>query len=169
MHWFDIGCTVAAILSTVWGFCRGLVRALCALVGLVLALVLASGAYPAVVPFLDPPIPAPWARQAVAFCLIFLAVMAVVLVCGRLLHLALRAAGLSLADRLLGGLFGLATVVLITSGLLLITSKVFPSARAHLEAESVLAPLLWQSAAYLEAFLTQHDDALQRLYQQLHR
>lgn len=169
MHWFDIGLTIAVILSTVWGFCRGLVRALFALVGLAVAAVLAIRGYASVAPLCAPLITAPWARQAVAFCLIFLAVMAVAVVSSRLLRLFVHAAGLSLADRLLGGLFGLTKVVLMTSVLLLITNKFFPSVRAQLAAESVLAPLLWRSAEYLEAFLEQHDDVVQRLYQQLHQ
>jgi uncharacterized membrane protein required for colicin V production len=93
--------------------------------------------------------------------------MAVAMVCSRLLSLFVRAAGLSLADRLLGGLFGLTKVVLMTAVLLLIANKFFPSVRAQLETESVLAPLLWRSAEYLEAFLQQHDDTVQRLYQHI--
>jgi uncharacterized membrane protein required for colicin V production len=62
-----------------------------------------------------------------------------------------------MVDRLLGGLFGLAKVVLITSVLLIIVNRSFPSARAQLEAESVLAPFLLRSAEYLEAVLEKYS------------
>ena len=168
MHWFDIGITVALILSGVWGCFRGLVRALLSLVGLAAASVLALRGYLDVAQRLEPLITTPWVRQAVGFSLIFLAVMAVVMVCSSLLRLILRAVGLSLLDRLLGGLFGLAKVVLVVSVLLMMANKFFPSVRVQLETESVLAPLLFRNAAFLEACLEQHDDVVQRLQKQLH-
>jgi membrane protein required for colicin V production len=156
MHWFDIGLTIALMLSVVWGCYRGLVRELFTLVGLAAATVLAIRAYPAAAHLLEPLITTPWVRQAAGFCLIFLAVMVVVMVCSTLLRLFLHAAGLSLVDRLLGGLFGLTRVVLVTTVLLMLANRFVPSARAQLEAESVLAPFMWRSAEYLEAFVAQH-------------
>lgn len=168
MHWFDIGLTVALILSGVWGCFRGLVRALLSLVGLAAASVLALRGYLDVAQRLEPFITTPWVRQAVGFSLIFLAVTAVVMVCSILLRLVLRAVGLSLVDRLLGGLFGLAKVVLVASVLLMMANKFFPSVRVQLEKESVLAPILFRNAELLEAFLEKHDDVVQRPQKQLH-
>ena len=167
MHWFDIGVTIALILSGVWGCFRGLVRALLSLVGLAAASVLALHGYLYVAQRLEPLITTPWVRQAVGFSLIFLAVTAVVMVCSTLLHLILRAVGLSLVNRLLGGLFGLAKVVLVVSVLLIMANKFFPSVRAQLETESVLAPLFFRNVEFLEAFLEKHDDVVQRLQQKL--
>ena len=167
MHWFDIGLTIALIISTVWGFFRGFVRGLFSLLGLAAAVLLAVRAYPYLAPVLESFIAVPWVRQTVGFSLIGVAVMAVVMLCSTLLRLFLRAAGLSLADRLLGGLFGLAKVVLITSVLFIMANKFFPAERTQFEAGSVLAPLLSRSAAWLEAFLARHDDVIQQLYRQL--
>jgi len=108
-----------------------------------------------------------WVRQAISFALIFLAVMAVTMVCSTLLRLILRAVGLSLLDRLLGGLFGVATVILVASVLLMMADQFFPTLRPQLEKDSVLAPLLLRNAEFLKAFLAQHDDAVQRLQQHL--
>src|SRR2546421_3796398 len=81
MPWFDIGMTIALILSGVWGCFRGLVRALLSLIGLAAASVLAVRGYPAVAQRLAPLITALWwVRQAIGFSLIFLAVMAVTIV-----------------------------------------------------------------------------------------
>jgi membrane protein required for colicin V production len=167
VHWFDIGLTIALILSGVWGCFRGLVRSMLSLIGLAAASVLAVCGYPDIAQRLAPLITTLWVRQSISFALIFLAVMAVAMVCGALLRFALRAAGLSLMDRLLGGLFGLAKVILVASVLLIMASRFFPSVRAQLEADSVLAPFLFRSAELLAAFLEKQDIAVQQLQRQI--
>ena len=156
MHWFDISVTIALILSAVWSFCRGLIRELLSLLGLVAAAVLSIRGFPYGAAVLAPFIAVEWVRQAVSFAVIFLAVMAITMLCSTLLRLVIRTVGLSLLDRLLGGLFGLAKVVLIVSVLLLMASKFFPPETARLATESVLAPLL-----------EQHTDDVQQLYKRL--
>jgi membrane protein required for colicin V production len=167
VHWFDIVMTIALILSGVWGCLRGLVRAILSLIGLGAASVLAVRGYPDIAQRLAPLIATLWVRQAIGFALIFLAVMAVTMVCSALLRFALRAAGLSLMDRLLGGLFGLAKVVLVVSVLLMMANKFFPSMRAQLEADSALAPFLFRNAEFLAAFLEKHDAVVQQLQRQI--
>jgi membrane protein required for colicin V production len=159
--------TIALILSGAWGCLRGLVRALLSLLGLAAAAILAVRGYPDVAQRLAPLIATPWIQQAVGFALIFLAVMAVAMICSALLRFVLQAAGLSLLDRLLGGLFGLAKVILVVSVLLMMANKFFPSVRAQLEADSTLAPFLFRSAEFLAAFLEKHDAAIQHLQQQI--
>jgi len=167
VHWFDIGITIALILSGVWGCLRGLVRAMLSLIGLAAASVLAVRGYPAIAQRLAPFIATLWVQQAIGFALIFLAVMAVAMVCSALLRFALRAAGLSLMDRLLGGLFGLAKVILVASILLMMAHKFFPSVRAQLEADSALAPFLFRNAEFLAAFLEKHEAVVQQLQRQI--
>lgn len=167
VHWFDISMTIALILSGVWGCLRGLVRAMLSLLGWAVASVLAVHGYPDIAPRLAPLIATLWVRQAISFALIFLAVMAVAMVCSALLRFALRAAGLSLMDRLLGGLFGLAKVILVASVLLMMVHKFSPSVRVQLEADSALAPFLFRNAAFLAAFLEKHDAVVQQLQRQV--
>jgi len=167
MHWFDIGIIIALILSGVWSFCRGLTRELLSLLGLAAASVLSVRGYLYGANLLAPFIALEWVRQAVSFALIFLAVMAVAMVCSTLLRLVIRSVGLSVLDRLLGGLFGLAKVVLVASVLLIMASKFFPPVTAQLAADSILAPLLFRSATFLETFLAQHVDGVQQLYKQI--
>jgi len=168
VHWFDIGITIALILSGVWGCLWGLVRAMLSLLGLAAASVLAVRSYLDLAQLLAPLIATLWVRQAISFALIFLAVMAVAMVCSVLLRFALRAAGLSLMDRLLGGLFGLAKVVFVASVLLMMANKFFPSLQAQLEADSTLAPFLFRNAEFLAAFLDKHDAVVQQLQRQIH-
>jgi membrane protein required for colicin V production len=171
VHWFDIAVTIALILSCVWSFYRGLIRDLLSLLGLVAASVLAVRGYAAVANVLAPFIALEWVRQAIGFALIFLAVMAITMVCSALLRLVIRTVGLSLLDRLLGGLFGLAKVVLVASVLLIMASKFFPpetdQLKDKLKDKSTLAPLLFRSADYLTTLLDQHTDRVQELYKRL--
>jgi len=171
MHWFDIAVIIALILSGLWSFCRGLIRELLSLLGLVAASVLAIRGYATVANVLAPFIAQEWVRQAIGFALIFLVVMAIAMVCSTLLRLIIRTVGLSVLDRLLGGLFGLAKVVLVASVLLIMASKFFPSEtdqlKDQLKDKSTLAPLLFQSKDYLATFLEQHTDDMQRLYKQI--
>jgi membrane protein required for colicin V production len=159
--------TIALILSGVWGCLRGLVRAMLSLIGLAAASVLAVRGYPDIAQRLAPLIATLWVRQVIGFTLIFLAVMAIVMVCSALLRFALRAAGLSLMDRLLGGLFGLAKVMLVASVLLMMANRFFPSLRAPLEANSVLAPFFFRNAEALAAFLEKQDTIVQQLQRQV--
>jgi len=167
VHWFDIGLTIALILSGVWGCLRGLVRSLLSLIGLAAASILAVRGAPYLAERLTSLITTPWLQQAISFALIFLAVMAVAMVCGMFLRFTLQAVGLSLMDRLLGGLFGLATVVLVVSVALMMANKFSPSMRAQLETESTLAPYLFRSADTLAAFLEKHDATVQQLQRQI--
>jgi membrane protein required for colicin V production len=137
------------------------------LIGLAAASILAVRGYPDLAQRLAPLIATPWVQQAVSFALIFLAVMAIVMVCSTLLRFALRAAGLSLIDRLLGGLFGLAKVILVVSVLLMMANKFFPSVRLQLEADSTLAPVLFRSAEFLAAFLEKNAAVIQHLQRQI--
>jgi membrane protein required for colicin V production len=167
VHWFDMSLTIALILSGAWGCLRGLVRALLSLLGLVAATILAVRGYADIAQRLAPFIATPWVQQAVGFALIFLAVMAVAMLCSALLRFALQAAGLSLLDRLLGGFFGLAKVILVVSVLLMMANTFFPSVRAQLEADSTLAPFLFRSADLLAAFLEKQDATIQHLQRQI--
>jgi membrane protein required for colicin V production len=137
------------------------------LIGLAAASVLAVRGYPDLAQRLAPFIATPWVQQAIGFALIFLAVMTVSIVCSALLRFALHAAGLSLMDRLLGGLFGLAKVVMVASVLLMMANKFFPSMRAQLEADSTLAPFLFRHAEFLATFLEKHDAVVQQLQRQI--
>jgi membrane protein required for colicin V production len=140
---------------------------LLSLLGLAAATILAVRGYADIAQRLAPLIATPWVQQAVGFALIFLAVMAIAMACSTLLRFALQAAGLSLLDRLLGGIFGLAKVILAVSVLLMMASKFFPSVRVQLEADSTLAPFLFRSAEFLAAFLEKHDATIQHLQRQI--
>lgn len=167
MHWFDIGITIALLLSGLWSFFRGLIRELFSMAGLVVASVLAIRGYPAMATLLEPVVHTAAIRQALGFAVIFMAVMAVAIGCGFVLRVMLKTVGLSLLDRFLGGGFGLVKVVLIASVALILITKFAPPLSEQLAKDSVYAPYLFQSAAWLAALVEKHDDVVQQLYKQV--
>jgi membrane protein required for colicin V production len=167
MHWFDITVLTALLVSGVWSLFRGLIREVLSLLGLGAALVLALHGSPSVALRLEVIIAELWVRQAVSFALIFLSGLLLSALCIKLFQLFIQAAGLSLFDRLLGGLFGVVKVILVVSVLFLVGPKFFPTLTTTLEGESVTAPLFVQSAAFLATFLEKYNyESFQRLYRQ---
>lgn len=167
MHWFDVSVTVLVLLFGALGVWRGLIREVIALLGFLAAFVLAAHGYAEVVPLVHPVIKDEWASQAVSVVLIFMVVMLLAALCGRLLRLMVKRVGLSLLDRLLGGVFGVMKVTLVVAGLLLVSMQISPRPTRQLEAESHLAPLFFQNADLLAMSLTPQDyDAFKRLSEQ---
>jgi membrane protein required for colicin V production len=113
MNGFDIAVLVVVALSTVLAFVRGVVRELIALASWVLGIAVAllfadsvAGAFA----WLDV---TPAIRHALAFALIFVAVLVAGALVAWVLSRIVQAAGLSFADRFLGGAFGVARGALL--------------------------------------------------------
>src|SRR4030095_2004257 len=139
MHWFDVSTGIALLIGGVWSFCRGFVREVSSIVGITAAFVLSFQGYPYRAQPLATVIAHPWLRQAAGFALIFLATVVLYVVIAALLHRLITAAGLSLPNRLLGGLFGLVKVTVMIAVLCIITAQFFPTFATSLAAESLLA------------------------------
>jgi membrane protein required for colicin V production len=113
MTWFDYAVLAVLAVSVLIGIWRGLVREAFALggwvVGVIAGLTFASEAGA----LLPETFATPFARGAIAGVVICLAVLIVFGLAGLLLARVLRLAGLGLADRTLGGVFGFARGALI--------------------------------------------------------
>ena len=167
MHWFDSVVTAVCIISGIWSLFRGLVREVLSLGGLIAAVVLAFRGSPYLVPWLESHVAEAWMREAISFAVIFLAVMIVSILTTRLVKVFIRAAGLSLFDRLLGGVFGVLKVVCVVSVCFILGSKFFPAFTTSLVQESVLAPAFMHTAEWLAQLLEEHDyKVLEQLEQQ---
>jgi membrane protein required for colicin V production len=153
MHWFDVGAGIALLIGGVWSFFRGLVREVLSILGIVAAFVLASRGHPYVARHLETVITHLWLRQAIGFALIFLASVVLYVAFAMLLHRLVKAAGLSLPNRFLGGLFGLVKVGVIISALCIITAQLFPAFATRLARESLLAPAFFRTAELLSMLL----------------
>jgi membrane protein required for colicin V production len=168
MHWFDIGVIVFLLLFGAWGLWRGLIREIMSLTGFIAAFVLAAHGYPYVAQLLADTITTEWLRQALSVALIFIAVMLVATVISHVLRIFLHAIGLSLLDRLLGGVFGALKVILVVSGLLIATGSWAPTFTKQLGTEAALAPVFFHTAEVLAMVLSQKDyTAFKHLSQQI--
>jgi membrane protein required for colicin V production len=170
MHWFDVGVGIVLLIGSVWSFYRGLIREIIAIFGMIAAFTLSIQGYPYVAVPLEAIITEEWLRQALGFGIIFLVVTAFYMVLARLLHRLVKAVGLSLPNRMLGGLFGFAKVGVMMAALLLVTAQIFPAFATTLGSESRLAPVLFRVASTLSALLpAQASDEFQQVYDRVRR
>ncbi len=120
MTWFDYVVLAILLVSIVISVMRGLVREILSLIGWVAAFVVASLFSGDVAALLPAVVGHPALRLIVAFLLLLLGgALTMSLVNWGILR-AIAAAGLELADRGLGGLFGLARGVLIVLALVMV-------------------------------------------------
>lgn len=116
MTWFDYAVLMILVASVIVSMVRGLVREILSLCAWFVAFFVANRFAADLAMMLPAAIPGTMARLMVAFGVLFLGSL---LVCG-LINLALdqliKASGLTLADRGLGGLFGFArgTLIILT-------------------------------------------------------
>jgi membrane protein required for colicin V production len=124
LSWLDWLILVVGVVSIIVGLVRGFVFECLSLAGWVVAWFAAQWAAPALAPYLPIGTPAGGLRHGVAFAVAFVLVLIAWALLARLVRLAIHATPLSVADRLLGGVFGalralvlllaLATVVSLT-------------------------------------------------------
>ncbi len=113
MTWFDYGVLVVLGLSASIGVWRGLIRevfALAAWIAAALAAMLFAGE---VATWLPASFATPLVRTVIAVIVVFVAVLIAVSLGGLLVSKLARAVGLSVADRTLGAVFGVARGALI--------------------------------------------------------
>lgn len=172
MHWFDVATGMALLLGGIWSLFRGFIREVFSILGITAAFVLSFQGYAAVAQRLETVIAHAWLRQAAGFGLIFLTMTLLYVIIAALLHRLITAAGLSVPNRLLGGLLGLVKVTVVIAALCIITAQFFPALAAQLAAESRLAPTFFRVADALTTFLPsrsveQFQGVSERLHQQL--
>jgi membrane protein required for colicin V production len=131
MTWFDYAVLGVIGLSLLWGVFRGFVREVISLAGWIAAAVVASTFATPAAEWLPSGVSSPVARVAIAFVILFLAVVLAGALLGWLIASLVKAAGLGLADRVLGAIFGfvrgllLVLVVVMLAGLTALPREVF--------------------------------------------
>jgi membrane protein required for colicin V production len=119
MTWFDYAVIAVVSLSVLLAAYRGVLREIAALAGWVAAVIL-SGLYAQELAQLLPATMAPMLRAVAAYLAIFLGVLLLSGLAGLLLAKLFRAAGLGVADRAVGAVFGLARgAVIVFVGVML--------------------------------------------------
>lgn len=110
---FDYLVLFVLLASVVISTLRGLVKEILSLVGWVVAFVVANAYGAQLAPLLPAMIPGESVRLMVAFVALFLGARILMGLLSLALEALVKASGLSLADRGLGGLFGLARGIVI--------------------------------------------------------
>lgn len=119
MSVLDLIVLLVLLLAVVRGLMRGMVDTLFSLAAWILAFVAGKWGAALAAPLLPVAVETPSIRYFAAFAVIFLVVLIAVLLLGHALAALVRSAGLGSADRMLGGVLGLAKGVVILVGLTL--------------------------------------------------
>nr|WP_315486014.1 CvpA family protein [uncultured Undibacterium sp.] len=120
MTLFDYIVLFIIICSVVISTMRGLVKEILSLISWIVALVVANAFGGTVAGWLPDVIPGQLTRMIVAFLVLFIGVRLLMALLMRAVDAMIKAAGLNLADRGLGGLFGLARGCVIVMAVVLV-------------------------------------------------
>ena len=119
MSMLDLIVLLVLVLTVVRGLMRGMVDTLFSLAAWILAFVLGKWGAVVVAPLLPMGIENPGIRYFAGFAVVFLVVLIGVLLLGHALAAVVKAVGLGGADKVLGGVLGLAKGLVILVGLTL--------------------------------------------------
>jgi membrane protein required for colicin V production len=155
---FDYLVLFVLIASIAISTLRGLVKEILSLVGWVVAFVLANAYGATFAPMLPAMIPGDGVRLMIAFVVIFIGARLLIGLLMMAVDAIIKASGLSLADRGLGGLFGLARgLVIVLAGVILAGMTDLP--KQAFWRNALLSPLCETGARTVKPFL---PDALAR-------
>ncbi|MDB5745699.1 MAG: colicin production protein [Massilia sp.] len=149
---FDYLVLFVLVSSVVISTLRGLVKEILSLLGWIVAFVVANMYGAQLGPMLPDVIPGETVRLIVAFIVLFLGVRILMGLLSLALGALIEASGLSLADRGLGGLFGLARgVVIVLAAVILCSMTSIPEQPFWKDA--LLSPLAEAGARTVKPFL----------------
>ena len=149
---FDYLVLFVLLASVVISTMRGLVKEILSLLGWVVAFVVANAYGATLAPMLPAVIPGEAVRLMVAFVALFLGVRILMGLLTLAVDALVQAAGLSLADRGLGGLFGLARgIVIVLFGVILCGMTSIP--QQDFWKSALLSPMAETGARTVKPFL----------------
>jgi len=149
---FDYLVLFVLVASVVISTMRGLVKEILSLLGWVVAFVVANAYGATLAPMLPALLPGEAVRLMVAFVALFLGVRILMGLLTLAVDAAVQAAGLSLADRGLGGLFGLARgIVIVLFGVILCSMTAIP--QQDFWKNALLSPMAETGARTVKPFL----------------
>jgi len=167
----DWAIVVAVVLSMALAAKEGFFYEIFSLAGVVVGYMLAAWEYGHVAGWFSPYTRAQWVAEIGAFLLIFIAVVGVAGVVGRIMRWGLKEVGLRWFDRMLGAAFGLLRGVLVVGVIVLALASFTPGVR--LLAGSALSPYFlgvaraasWLAPAGVRARFRQGIDGLSNMAQ----
>jgi membrane protein required for colicin V production len=149
---FDYLVLFVVICSIVISTLRGLVKEILSLAGWIVALVVANAYAEQLAPLLPELIPGNLTRLIVAFLALFIGARILMGLLGMAVQAMVEAGGLSLADRGLGGLFGLGRGLVIVLAAVLICGMTAIPQQAFWK-DALLSPLAETAARTVKPFL----------------
>ncbi len=123
------------VLSVALAAVQGFFFAIFTLAGAVLGYVLAAWEYRAVAPWFLPYAKSEWIAEAVGFFVIFLAVVILAGIAGRIARWAMKEVGLRWFDRILGAAFGLLRGAIIVTVLVMALAAFGPGSKLLAESQ----------------------------------
>jgi membrane protein required for colicin V production len=157
MNWFDTAIITVTGLSCAFGLYRGLIKEVLSLVSWIAALLIAKGYSESVSGVLTNLIDSNGVRYAAAFAMIFIVVMMLGTFLNFLMSKILTVTGLKFADRLLGGIFGIARGALIVL-VALFFSRIFMSNGEEWQ-QSIIIPHGLIAIEWLQNFISSFNVA----------
>jgi membrane protein required for colicin V production len=152
MTWLDAVVAAVLVSSIIISVIRGLVREILSLLGWIAAFVVANRFAENLAGMLPPAVPGVTLRLITAFAILFIGTLIIAALISAAIGMLLRASGLVLADRGLGGLFGLARgVLIILTAVILAGLTALP--RQPFWRESFTAPLAEQAVRSIKPLL----------------
>jgi membrane protein required for colicin V production len=129
MNFADWAIAAVIVVSAAMAAAEGFVHQAFGLAGIVVGYLLAAWQYHTVSGWVEPHLKSPWLGDIAGFVLIFVAVVIVAGIAGRIVRWAMKEAGLSLFDRLLGALLGVVKGSLFISILLMGMTAFTPTSK----------------------------------------
>lgn len=152
MTLFDYLALFVLICSVVISTLRGLVKEILSLVGWVVAFVIANAYGQDMAELLPDSVPGQITRLIIAFVVLFIGVRLLMMLFSLAVEALVKAGGLTVADRGLGGLFGLARgVVIVLAAVVLCGMTSIP--QQPFWKDALLSPLAETAARTMKPFL----------------
>lgn len=149
---FDYLVLFVLVTSVIISTLRGLVKEILSLLGWIVAFVVANAYGATLAPMLPELLPGETARLIMAFVLLFLGVRILMGLLSLAIGALITATGLSLADRGLGGLFGLARgIVIVLAAVILCGMTSIP--QQDFWRNALLSPMAETGARTVKPFL----------------
>jgi membrane protein required for colicin V production len=170
MNLADWAIVAVVLVSTVLAASEGFFHQAFGIAGLIVGYLLAAWQYHRLAERFEPYLKSPWLGEIAAFVIIFVAVVIVAGIAGRIVRWAMKEAGLSLFDRLLGALLGFVKGALFVS-IILMGMTAFTPTSMWLDG-SELAPYflvigraaIWVAPAQLRARFYEGLDMVRRAH-----
>lgn len=130
MNWLDWTILVVIVLSVIGAAAQGFFFELFSLAGVILGYLLAAWNYQRVAPWFLPHVKSQWAANAAGFFVIFIAIVILAGVAGRIARWAVKEVGLRWFDRFLGAVFGLVKGALVVTVLVMALAAFGPGSKS---------------------------------------